>query len=154
MTTSITALNVATITQALVDQLTASMDLSDATIVRSADRSLDPSDCPWIGVYRMSSSFEQRTLGFGGGVRNQRIRLLVLVEASDMLSGEACEIALEKLLASVIGAILSDTTLGGNVNALEQFDVDYLGYQRSGTVYMQTAALQFVAVGTTTAQTT
>lgn len=153
MSVSITPVNVAEITKAVKDQLSVYPALADIKIERSADRNLDPNGCPWIGIYRLNVAYQERVLGYGGGVRDQRVRLLILMEAADQSSGEACEEALEELTAKVVGALLSDTTLRGRVATIEQFEIDYAGYERSGSVFMQTAALQFVAVGNTTATT-
>jgi hypothetical protein len=151
MSLSIVVPDVSKITKAVHEQLSACPSLADVPVERSADRNMDPNACPWIGIYRLTVQYAQRVLGYGGGIRDQRTRLLLLIQASDQSSGEACEEALEALVKEVVGALLSDTTLRGTVGTIEEFDVDYAAYEREGNVFMQTAALQFVAVGNTTA---
>lgn len=148
---TITPVNVSVITAAVKDQLQTHPDLTDVQIERSEDLNIDPNVSRWVGIYRSAVQYQQRVLGFGGGVRDQRVRLLIVIVATDQGSGEACEIALESLIATVVGALLSDTTLRGTVGAIEDFEVGY-DYQRSENVYTQTATLQLVAVGNTTAQ--
>ncbi len=151
MNVSIASIDVSEITRALQNQLKVYPALADVPVTRGEDRNLDPSGCPWIGIYRLNAVYAQRTMGYGGGVRDQRVRLLILIQAADQSSGEACEETLEALIKHVVDAVLSDTTLGATVGAVEDFEVDYASYDRSGNVYMQTAALQIVAVGTTRA---
>jgi hypothetical protein len=151
MTVTINALNVSDQTAAIQAQLEAFPALENVSVTISEDRNLDPNGCPWIGIYRLGTQFVQRTIGYGTGMRDQRTRFLVLIQQSDQSGGEECSAALDELLQNVISAILSDTTLGGSTGTIDDFEVDYVSYDRSSNVYMQTAALQFVAVGNTTA---
>lgn len=148
---NITVPKVSDVTQAIKDQIRTYVGLQSVTVERSADRNNDPSGCPWIGIYRLSVDYEQKVLGFGGGIRYQRIQVLLLIEAANQESGEACEEDLEDLVSKVCAALLSDTTLRGTVGTIDGFRVDLEAYKRSSSVYMQTAALQFVAVGNTSA---
>lgn len=148
--TTVTPINVSVITQAVVDQLKADTRLAAVTIERSEDRNLSPEDCPWIGVYRLGVQYPQRVLSGIGGAREQRIRLLMLVQHANATSGAACEDELEELVANVLSALLSDVTLGRTVSFLDAFDVDYSRYTRSTSgAFMQTAAIQFVALTNT-----
>lgn len=151
MTVNVTPVDVSRITAAVKDQLLRFPALEGVTIARSEEQNLINGVTPFVGVYRLGVRYAQRVLGFGGGVRDQRVRMLVLIAESDMASGEACEEKLEALIQNVVAAILSDTTLGGTVNAIEDFDVSYESYSKASNLYTQTAALQFVAVGNTTA---
>lgn len=151
MTVNVRTVNVAQITARVKAQLEAYPDLEGVTIQRSEDQNAHKDSAPLVGVYRLSVQYQQRVLGFGAGVRDQRVRLLVLMTESDLSSGEACEEKLETLIQKVTSAILSDTTLGGQVNTVEDFDVSYESYEVVSNLYTQTAALQFVAVGNTTA---
>jgi hypothetical protein len=151
MTVTINALNVSDQAAAIKTQLEAFPELTQVPVTVSEDRNLDPNGCPWIGIYRLGTQFVQRTLGYGSGMRDQRTRFLVLVQQSDHSGGEACSAALDELLQNVISALLSDTSLRGSTGTIDEFEVDYVSYDRSSNVYMQTAALQFVAVGNTIA---
>lgn len=151
MSVSIYTVDVSKITARVVALLEAYPDLEGVTIQRSEDQNAHKSATPLVGVYRLSVQYAQRVLGFGGGLRDQRVRLLVLMTESDLSSGEVCEEKLESLIRKVTSAILSDTTLGGQVNAIEDFEVSYESYEVVSNLYTQTAALQFVAVGNTTA---
>lgn len=151
MTVSITPVDVSQVTGALLNQLQAYPALEGVTIARSEEQSVVNGITPMVGVYRLSVRYAQRVLGFGGGARDQRIRLLVLATESDHTSGEQCEVKLEALIQKIVGAILSDTTLGGQVNMIDEFEISYESYAKVSNLYTQTAALQFVAVGNTTA---
>lgn len=140
--------NVATVTRALVEQLQENVALAALNPrVERSGKNDDPNLCPWIGVYRFGVQFPVLTLGMGTGFRNQEIRLALAIQQSDGTSGEECEDRLEELLAAVVGAILSDTTLKGTVMAIgEDFDIQYPDYQLKNGMYMQTAVLQFTAL--------
>lgn len=144
-------LNVATVTQAVVDLLQADTRLAAVKVERSEDKNLSPDDCPWIGVYRLGVKYPQRTLTSAAGYRQQRVQLLLLVQHANATSGAACEDELEELLTTVLSALLSDTTLGGTVQFLDEFNVSYTSYmQATSGSFLQTAAIQFVALTNTT----
>lgn len=147
--TTIKPVNVALISQAIVDAFKQSVELAQVTTVRGEDTEMTPDICPWIGVYRLSVEYPQRLLSGHAGFRGQQVRMLVLVSQADQGSGEACEDALEELVQNVLGALMTDTTLGGVVSGLDGFAVDYTRYTREGQSYLQTAAIQFVALTNT-----
>lgn len=143
--------NVGRVVEALVRQFKEDFELSklQPTIERSG-RNEDPDACPWISVYRFGVQYPPRAMGGGGGgFRYQNIQLAVVCQASSPNSGEDCEKSLENLLERTVAAILSDHTLRGTVQMLdEEFDVQYPDYQLNQGVYMQTAIIQFTAVTT------
>jgi hypothetical protein len=145
----ITPVNVAAVTDALVQLLRAR--LANTAIGRASELNEDVNNCPWIGVYRDNVRYEVRTLGYGSGMRTQRITLVVAVQESDPDSGDKCEDRLEALLVRVVGALLSDTTLGGTVAVIENLEVRYADYQKVGNSYMQTAAVYLTAQTTVNA---
>lgn len=102
---------------------------------------------PWIGVYRERQRLEPRVLGAGAGFRRQRIELICLVRQENPASGEACEDMLEDLIQNCVGELLTDTSLKGTVETLaEEFDIMYDGYDKAGSVYVQTAVLRFAGL--------
>ena len=122
MTAIVTPVNVATVTAALVAQLANWPGVADLKArVESAEQLNEtPGRCPWIGVYRDSVKFVVKTLGYGSGARNQHISLVLAVQESDPVSGEKCEARLEALLQQVLGALLTDVTIGGTVQVINQ----------------------------------
>lgn len=141
--------NTTTITQAVVDALKNDARFSNIPVTRGEDNELSPDNCPWIGVYRLSCDYPQRLLTGAAGFRGQQVRVLILVTDANLGSGEACEDSIEKHVTNILSVLMSDTTLGGAVQMLDGFAVDYTTYTRSGQYYMQTAAIQFVAITNT-----
>lgn len=140
---NVTPVNVATITDALVQLLTDA--LPNVEVGRAEALNEDINHCPWIGVYRDTVRYQIKTLGFGNGMRDQLVNLVVAVQQGDPDSGEKCEDRLEELLAQVCGAILSDATLRGTVHVITDFEVRYADYKKVGSSYMQTAAVYLTA---------
>lgn len=147
---TIAPVNVSDITATVVETLRKFPALEGCRIERSEEPDNDPNSGTYVGVYRVGVQYPIRALGMGGGFRDQRVRMLIIARASDMSGGEACELALETLVRSVLTALFSDNTLGGTVGMLDEFEVDYTRYDRVGSVYMQTAQIQFVAITNTT----
>jgi len=139
--------DVSRITRGVETMLRADVRLSDVTITRSEEITRDPSQCPWIGIYRAGIKYPPRVLGLGQGFREQRCELVLLIQQADGSGGAECEIALEKLVQDVLSAFLSDPTLGGTVNGFDEVEIRYPDYQRTADAYMQTAALYFTALG-------
>lgn len=142
----ITPINVSTITAAVVTRLQVDTRLAECQIERSAELNDVPGRCPWIGVYRFGVKYPLRTLGLGAGQRYERVALAVFVQHSDPSSGEECEDLLEGLIMNVVSALLSDPSLGGVVDTLDEFEVSYLDYSQSDAGYMQTAGIYFTAI--------
>lgn len=146
---NIRPINTAVITQAVVDALKADTRFANIPITRGEDNELSPDNCPWIGVYRISCEYPQRTLTSAAGFRGQRVRILLLITDSNLGSGEACEDSIEGHVTNILSVLMSDTALKGVVQMLDGFAVDYTTYTRHGQYYMQTAAIQFVAITNT-----
>lgn len=142
----ITPINVANITAAVENMFVNADKLDAATIERDAELNEIPGLCPWIGIYRMGVTYPSRVLGLGSGFRGQRIELAVFVQQSDATSGEECGERLEALIVDVISVLLSDPTLGGSVDTIDNFEVRYLDYARDDAGYFQTAAVYLTAV--------
>ena len=80
------------------------------------------------------------------------MRLILLLQQADIASGESCEVALEALVQSVLSVLMTDATLGGAVQTLDEIEVQYPDYQKTAdSVFMQTAAIYITALGGVTA---
>lgn len=142
----LTPFNVSLVTAAVRDILLADPKIT-ATIQRSEEINQDPSMCPWIGIYRTRVAYPTRALGFGPGMRNQLIGIMLLLQEADGSSGESCEERLELLIQQVLTTILSDPTLGGVVATLDEVEVQYPDYQRTAGNFLQTAVVYITALG-------
>lgn len=148
---TIIPINVGDVAAALADQIesdpsVAALDLT--TVARSEPLNEDPGLDYWACIYRARVSFPVRTLGAGSGFRRQEMHFVVAMQASDLTSGAQCEERLDALVKAVVGAILSDPTLKGTVYTLsEQMELSYADYQMVNDQYMQTAFLEFAAIG-------
>ncbi len=143
---TITPVNVSDVTEKIVEILKDNAELSDATIERSEEVNEIPGRCPWICVYRAGVDYPIRTLGLGAGYRRQRIEFIIYAQQADGTDAEECEVLLEQLIVHVISALLSDPTLGGKVDTLDEFSVRYVDYDKTENGYMQTAAIYFTAI--------
>lgn len=144
----LTPQDVGRVSAGIVAFLANSEDLSEVTFERSAPVTNDPARCPWLGVYRRRVTYPSRTLGYGAGMRNQRLEYLLVLKQSDGRSGEGCEEALELFVQQVLSALLTDTTLGGLVQTIEDLEVQYPDYQKTASnQYMQTALIFITFIG-------
>jgi len=144
---NIVPVSVSVVTQAVEKVLRDT--ISTGNIERSGEINADPSRCPWVGVYRSDCQFPSRTLGFGSGYRGQRVGVIILAQESDPVSGDRCEDRLNVLVDQIISSLLSEPTLGGAVNTIDEFTVRYPDYQKVGNdQYVQTAMILFTAITT------
>lgn len=138
--------NTSTVSKALQAMLL--REVQDAQVQRSEQIPEEPARCPWIGIYRADARYPIRTLGLGSGMRQQRLRFILLLKHADIRSGEACEEVLEDLVQRVLSALLSDTTIGGTVENLDDLEVRYSDYQKAADKrFMQTAAVYVSYIG-------
>lgn len=139
--------NVASITEALKQNFIKSEVIPpEAQVTRAEEINELPSACPWIGIYRSAVQYPIRTLGGSSGFRNQRVELIVVVQESDLTSGEQCEDRLEALILKVIRAIFDDVYIGGTCDTVDDFAVRYESYTKRDGTYMQTASIYFTAI--------
>lgn len=140
--------NVAEITTAILEILQEDMKIGQVGVL--VDRSCEPNMTPtahgWIGIYRDRIDYPPRALGMGSGYRNQLIRLFLLVQESDPSSGAECEDRLEELLQNTIGALLSDPSLKGTVQTLDEFSVRHETYAKNDGMFMQMARIDFTGI--------
>lgn len=146
--TIIVPTNIATVTKAVFEMLRddPSVGIDGVLVERSAEPNMTPTEKGWVGVYRDRIEYPPRTLGLGSGYRQQRIRLFLLVQESDSSSGEECEERLEQLLQKCIGVLLSDPSLKGTVQTLDEFTVLHEDYSKSDGVYIQMAKVEFTGI--------
>lgn len=114
-------------------------------VERSCEEKLTPTAHGWVGIYRDGIQYPPRALGMGSGYRMQQIRLYLLVQESDPTSGSECEDRLERLMQKVVGVLLSDPSLKGTVNTLDDFSVSYRGFINDG-MYLQMARIDFTGL--------
>ena len=138
-------INIADITTALQAQLTADVTVSEflaSPIVRGGLINNDAGMTPWIGIYRGAVNYEPRTLGRGLSTYEAYPSVRIIVQETSMDSGEDCENLLEGRVKSVLDAVLADPTIGGTVDMVTGFGVEY-GYVETDreTLYFQSAII-------------
>jgi hypothetical protein len=137
------------ITTAIKTMLENDARMSGVKVERSSLLNIDPSACPWVGIYRMSSSFVARTLGIGAGSRYQNTELLIVVQASDGIDPENAEDAHDLLIATVLDTLFADPTLMKTVSTITLSDIHYHLISTDDDQLMHSAELT-VTVQTTT----
>jgi len=149
MNITITPTDVSEITRRIQEILQDHPNLQEATVERSAEFNDIPGRCPWLCIYRLGVDYPIRTLGLGTGFRTQRVELMIYAQESDGTDPAECEERLEQLVVHCISALLSDPTLRGMVDTIDEFKVSYVDYDKSEAGYTQTAAITFTALMTT-----
>lgn len=146
------SVNVNDVQQALSDMLrnwSALQDIASLTIENAERVNDSENNCPWIGIYCVGVEYPGRTIGMGQGMRYQRMQFWIVCQQQSTNSGMECAQRLEQLVQAANSAVLSDTSLGGTVDAVDEFRTEYPQWGKSaGGVYMQTAVTQFTAVTT------
>lgn len=150
MSVIITPIDSSAVMEALVQVLKADAGVSafEPKILRGEEINENPDNTPWIGVYAVGEDYPPRTLGLGNGFRKQTIGLAVVCQYVTRSSGAECQDGLEKMKQAVIGAILSDTSLGGTVQTVTDFAVRYAAYaKQAAQPFFQSAVINFTAEG-------
>lgn len=144
----ITPVNVSEITRSVYEILRDDPTIGGAGVLieRSGEIQKVPTVSGWVGIYRDSVSYPPRTLGLGTGYRNQLIRLFLLLHESDPTSGEECEDRLESLLQRVVSALLSNESLKGTVDTLDEFSVVQQSYDKQDNMFFQYARINFTGI--------
>lgn len=119
-------MNLSTITTALYNQLNSDAGVLSlqATIINGGYANMDPNQTPWIGVYRGRTVYSPRTLGIDNFEAQPSLK--VMVQASSLLSGDDCSTKLDEYVNKVMSAIRGDTTIGGTVDMVNGFEVEYM----------------------------
>lgn len=132
-------------TTAIQTMLLGDARLRGIDVVRSGLLNVDPSKCPWVGIYRSNSQFEARTLGFGPGARRQLTEIVLVCQEVDDDSGAEAEDAHEALVATVLDVLFSDTTLAGTVKTIALASIQYQLISDSDDQLMHSAEVRVVA---------
>lgn len=108
---------------------------------------VDPDKCPWIGLYSIKAVYPIRTLGMGSGFRSQREGIAVVVQNVSRTSGKDCRKQLGALQKAVIDCILTDPSIGGTMDVVDDFQVSYATVANQGKfASFQSAVITFTAV--------
>ena len=141
-------INMATITTALQDQIQnhASVDFLHVPVERSEYVNVDPNRTPWCGVYKGKVTFTPRSLGRHAKSFSAQIKLRIVVQAVDFLSAANCEDNLEDYIDKVMNAVWSDPTIDGNVDMVQDFEIEYQ-YQETNreSTFFQMAIITLTA---------
>jgi hypothetical protein len=144
----IQTVNVADVQSALGVQLTQWPGVIDMTelVIKHGEKPPDSeTECPWIGVYCVEHNLPMRTLGMGSGFRYQRMSFWLVCKEASPNSGNECAAKLETLVQLALSAVLSDCSLGGTVDTIDDMRVRYPEWGKVAGVYLQTAVIQFTA---------
>ena len=130
----------------LLSQWPSLMDYGDRLEIQHGESFPETENrCPWIGVYCIRHELPIRTIGMGSGMRRQEMTFWVVCKEASPNSGNECAEKLENLVQGAASAILSDTSLGGTVDAVTNMTVTYPQWGNSSGVYLQTAVIEFTA---------
>lgn len=145
---TITPVNASEVTQAVEamfkdDSVLMSLN---CMIERAEPVNEQPSRCPWLGIYRTGVQLPSRTLGMGSGYRYQRVGFAVIAQQTHPETGAECEELLEALVQQTLSILLSDESLKGNVDVLDQVEVTYQQYGQVQDAFMQTAIIQAIGI--------
>lgn len=147
--TIVSMIDTSTITERLRLQLFQWPALADtgARVESNEPINEDTNRCPWIGLYQVRQSFPLRTLGVSTGFRRHNITLAIVLTASSIVSGRDCELRMEALVKGVMDALLSDVSIGGTVDVIDdQIDITYSQYRQVNNIFFKEAVIQFTAV--------
>lgn len=142
----INTMNVADIQSALGLQLAqwpAIIDMAELEIQHNEEIPDSETRCPWVGIYCISHEMPIRTLGMGAGMRYQKIMFWAVCKEASPNSGNECAAKLEGLIQMIGSAILSDCSLRGTVDIVQDLKVTYPEWGKKADVYVQTAVIQF-----------
>ena len=133
---------------AILKDSQAVQDVGVKNIERGEPLNEDPAKCPWIGVYPIRVPFPSRALGMGGGFRAENPEFAVVFQTTHPLDGAACQDELGALVQAGTSALLSDPSLGGTVQMLGDFAVEFNGERKINDSILQVATLRVVGLTT------
>lgn len=142
----IKTVNVADIQSALGMLLSTWPDLMDRTslVIEHGEKPPESEmNCPWIGVYCLTHRLISRTLGAGAGMRYQKVTFWIVCKEASPNSGNECAAKLEALIQNITSALLSDPSLRGTVDFMDEIIVNYPEWGKQSGVYIQTSVIQF-----------
>ena len=152
MAALITPVNVSVVTKAVEQMLNddPSVGGQGALIERSAPLREEATSDGWVGIYRSQVKHVARALGMSAAQRMSRVLLMLVVRESAQSSGADCEDNLEDLVQRVLQTLLSDPSLKGTVQMLDEVVVNYDRYEKdSDDVFNQSATLFITALAPT-----
>lgn len=138
-------ISLARVSGAIKTALSSDPETAKYTVLRSEVVNEDPARAlgGWVGIYRSGCGYIPRTLGLNAG--NFKIRdvsVLIVVQATDLTSGERAEDQLEEYVYNVMRVILADPSLRGLLGTINSIDVTYSYKMRQETTaYFQEALL-------------
>lgn len=136
-------IKVNTITQAVEEMFNTDPEFNRFTIERSDWVNENPSVCPWIGIYRGDMQYNPETLGDGPDYWTGLMNLRLVVQSANYESGAAAEDELEDNVEIVISKILSDTTLRGVIDMVNEINVNYTYLaENDQTMFYQAALIE------------
>lgn len=148
-------LNAGTITASLEntfknDAPLLALDFKESTIQRGDYANMDPDNTPWLGIYRTKVDYNPRSLGRHSTSWEGEITLKLLVQATHMQSGSACEDRLESYIVAVLDAVWKDSTWNNTVDMVTGLTVEY-SYKEDdeSSIYFQWAMITIVAEAST-----
>ena len=143
---SISSIDFAAVARATTDMVKDWQAVQDiqARVERAEPVNVDPTRCPWVGIYPTRGTFPPRALGYGAGFRYQEPEIILICQAANQNDGAACQDSLGELVKAVADAILSDPTLKGNVLTLADIEVSFDSYEKVDDTIMQSATIRVV----------
>lgn len=140
-------INFSDITKAVENQLTKAPTTNQYRIQRGSRLNNDPSYTPWVGIYRGRIEYEPRTLGRGARNWKDIIEIRLVVQATDIETGDKAEEELEKAIKDVLDAMETDRTIGGTVNVINGYTIDNYSFAEteSETLSFQQAEITITA---------
>ena len=121
-------MNISTVTKALQEQIQNDPEVQSflkQDVLRDEYVNNDPNRTPWICVYKGKIDFEPVTIGYGSFEATPSPR--VMVQATSLKSGEDCSNKLDDYVDKILDAIKKDKTIGGTVDILLSYTIEY-GY--------------------------
>lgn len=115
-------------------------------VTRGEEVNESPDLAPWCGIYPLGDDFPIRTLGVGNGFRQQRQAIAIIVQNVSRTSGAECQDVLGQMQKAIVDCILSDTSIGGTMDIVDDFSVSYSApAQQAKTTSFQSSVIKFTA---------
>lgn len=118
-------INVATVLEALQQQLIGHASMEGFTIERGVYVNRDPSVAPWCGIYKASLDYDPATIGEGSRAWKGTLNVTLVVQDNSLANGEEADVRLEEAIKNTLNAVYSNKKLSGNVDMLVSSSIDY-----------------------------
>lgn len=137
-------INFSTITKSVEKMLAQAPAITQYTIERSVVENMDPGRCPWVGIYRKRLEYIPRRMGVGTNNWSTNIKIDVVIQASSQV--DTAEELLEEQIAAVLTILDTDRTLGGTVNMVLGYAIEYfIREDATDDVFFQRAVITITA---------